>query len=106
MKQSHALAAIGAFLAGTVAVLAVTSPSVRSAPADTAPQSKPFPEHTVWAAWKTYCDSCHIGPKARAGVNLEALDLANLDKNGAIWEKTLTKLRDRTMPPPGSPMPD
>jgi hypothetical protein len=106
MKQSHALAAIGAFLAGTVAVLAVTSPSVRSAPADTAPKSAPFPEHTVWAAWKTYCDSCHIGPKARAGVNLEALDLANLDKNGAIWEKTLTKLRDRTMPPPGSPMPD
>ena len=70
------------------------------------PQSAPFPEHTVWAAWKTYCDSCHTGPKARAGVNLEALDLANLDKNGAVWEKVLTKLRNHTMPPPGSPMPD
>jgi hypothetical protein len=105
MKQTHALAAIGAFLVGTVAVLAISSPTVRSAPADT-PQSAPFPEHSVWAAWKTYCDSCHTGPKARAGVNLEALDLSSLDKNGAVWEKVLTKLRNHTMPPPGSPMPD
>ena len=107
MKQTHALAAIGAFLAGTVAVLAITSPTVRSATADTtASQSTPFPEHAVWQAWKVYCDSCHTGPKARAGVNTEALDLANLDKNGAVWEKILTKLRNHTMPPPGSPMPD
>jgi hypothetical protein len=34
------------------------------------------------------------------------LDLANLDNNGAVWEKILTKLRNHTMPPPGSPMPD
>jgi hypothetical protein len=106
MKQSHALAAIGAFLAGTVAVLAVTSPSVKSATADTATPSATLDRHSVWAAWKIYCDSCHIGPKARAGVNLEALDLGSLDHNGAIWEKTLIKLRNRTMPPPGSPMPD
>ncbi len=106
MKQTHALAAIGAFLAGTVAVLAITSPSVRSAPADTAAQSTPFPEHAVWSAWKVYCDSCHTGPKARAGVNLQTLDLASLDKNGKVWEKVLAKLRDHTMPPPGSPMPD
>ena len=105
MKQTHALAAIGAFLVGTVAVLAITSPTVRSAPADTK-AAQTFPEHSVWAAWKVYCDSCHTGPKARAGVNTEALDLANLDKNGAVWEKILTKLRNHTMPPPGSPMPD
>src|SRR5262245_15056140 len=106
MKQTHALAAIGAVLAGTVAVLAVTSPTVKSATADTTAQGAPFPEHTVWAAWKTYCDSCHIGPRARAGVNLQNLDLANLDRNGKVWEKVLAKLRDHTMPPPGSPMPD
>src|SRR5262252_2550703 len=100
MKQTHALAAIGAFLAGTVAVLAITSPTVRSATADTtASQSTPFPEHAVWQAWKVYCDSCHTGPKARAGVNTEALDLASLDKNGVVWEKILTKLRNKTMPP-------
>jgi Protein of unknown function (DUF1592)/Protein of unknown function (DUF1588)/Protein of unknown function (DUF1587)/Protein of unknown function (DUF1585)/Protein of unknown function (DUF1595) len=106
MKQTHALAAIGAVLVGTVAVLAITSPTVKSATADTTAQSTTFPEHAVWAAWKTYCDSCHIGPKARGNVNLQQLDLANLDKNGAAWEKVLTKLRNKTMPPPGSPMPD
>jgi hypothetical protein len=106
MKQTHALAAIGAFLASTVALLAVTSPAVKSATADTGAQSAPLNQHSVWSAWKVYCDSCHIGPKARAKVNLEALDLANLDNNGAVWEKILTKLRNHTMPPPGSPMPD
>ena len=39
-------------------------------------------------------------------MNLEALDLANLDHNGATWEKVLRKLRNRTMPPPGAPRPD
>ena len=43
MKQTHALAAIGAFLAGTVAVLAITSPTVRSAPADTAVPDRALP---------------------------------------------------------------
>jgi hypothetical protein len=39
-------------------------------------------------------------------VNLEGLDLANLDSNGALWEKVLRKLRSREMPPPGNPRPD
>jgi Protein of unknown function (DUF1592)/Protein of unknown function (DUF1588)/Protein of unknown function (DUF1587)/Protein of unknown function (DUF1585)/Protein of unknown function (DUF1595) len=39
-------------------------------------------------------------------VNLEALDLANLDDKGAVWEKVLRKLRSREMPPAGMPRPD
>jgi hypothetical protein len=39
-------------------------------------------------------------------VNLETLDLANLDRNGALWEKVLRKLRSQEMPPPGAPRPD
>src|SRR5262249_10467333 len=35
-----------------------------------------------------------------------SLDLANLDSNGAVWEKVLRKLRSREMPPPGAPRPD
>ena len=61
---------------------------------------------SVWRTCKIYCDTCHFGPKARAGLNLEALDLANLDDNGAIWEKLLRKLRNREMPPAGMPRPD
>ena len=65
-----------------------------------------FDQQLVWRTWKMYCDTCHSGPKARAGLNLEALDLANLDRDGAAWEKLLRKLRSREMPPAGMPRPD
>ena len=39
-------------------------------------------------------------------MNLETLDLANLDSNGAVWEKVLRKLRNHEMPPVGAPRPD
>ena len=65
-----------------------------------------FDQQSVWRTWKIYCDTCHFGPKARAGLNLEALDLANLGENGATWEKVLRKLRSREMPPAGVPRPD
>jgi hypothetical protein len=70
------------------------------------PERPAFDQHAAWQTWKIYCDTCHFGPKARAGVNLEGLDLANLDSNGVLWEKVLRKLRSREMPPPGAPRPD
>jgi hypothetical protein len=77
-------------------------------PAETtvSPTTAPFDQHLVWGTWKKYCDTCHFGPKARAKVNLETLDLANLDVSGATWEKVLRKLRSREMPPAGAPRPD
>jgi hypothetical protein len=69
-------------------------------------RGKNFDQQMVWRTWKIYCDTCHFGPKARAGLNLEALDLANLGGKGAIWEKVLRKLRSREMPPAGVPRPD
>ena len=53
-----------------------------------------------------YCMGCHSGPTPFAGLNLEALDPANLEDNGAIWEKLLRKLRNREMPPAGMPRPE
>src|SRR3954463_3547651 len=53
-----------------------------------------------------YCVGCHSGPTPFAGLNLEPLDFANLEANGAIWEKLIRKLRDRQMPPAGMPRPD
>jgi Protein of unknown function (DUF1592)/Protein of unknown function (DUF1588)/Protein of unknown function (DUF1595)/Protein of unknown function (DUF1587)/Protein of unknown function (DUF1585) len=77
-------------------------------PAETPSSSTaaPFDQHLVWGTWKKYCDTCHTGPKARAGVNLETLDLAKLDVNGETWEKVLRKLRTGQMPPPGALRPD
>src|SRR5882724_2509603 len=53
-----------------------------------------------------YCVGCHSGPTPFAGLNLEPLDFAKLEDNGAIWEKMIRKLRDRQMPPAGMPKPD
>jgi hypothetical protein len=99
--RTRALAAIGitAVLLSAAAVLAEKSGTA-------VPERSAFDQHSAWQTWKIYCDTCHFGPKARAGVNLESLDLANLDSNGVLWEKVLRKLRSREMPPPGAPRPD
>jgi hypothetical protein len=81
-------------------------PTENSASASAVAHSAAFDQHSVWTTWKIYCDTCHFGPKPRAGLNLEALDLANLEAKGAAWEKVLRKLRTREMPPSGSPRPD
>jgi hypothetical protein len=103
MIRARALTLIGMVLAGAAVwrVAAVSAES--SAPP---PHSAPFDQQSVWRTWKIYCDTCHFGPKARANLNLENLDLASLDEKGAVWEKLLRKLRSRDMPPPGSPRPD
>jgi Protein of unknown function (DUF1592)/Protein of unknown function (DUF1588)/Protein of unknown function (DUF1587)/Protein of unknown function (DUF1585)/Protein of unknown function (DUF1595) len=94
MTRTRALTSVSMVLAA--AILLAASPV----------HGKKFDQQSVWQTWKIYCDTCHFGPKARAGLNLEALDLANLGENGAIWEKVLRKLRSREMPPTGAPRPD
>jgi hypothetical protein len=110
MNRTPALATIvavtaGAAIAGAVFLPTATVPAEKSAAAPPAHTST-FDQHSVWQTWKIYCDTCHFGPKARAGVSLESLDLAKLDNNGEVWEKVLRKLRGREMPPPGVPRPD
>src|SRR6516165_8348495 len=108
MIRTRALATVGIVVAG--AVVWRVAVSAENPPPHTGPFSAPFDQkfdqQSVWRTWKIYCDTCHFGPKARAGLNLEALDLANLGENGAIWEKVLRKLRSREMPPAGVPRPD
>jgi hypothetical protein len=106
MARTRALAALGVAVAGAVLMRAAVVPAENSASSAPANQPSAFDQHSAWQTWKLYCDTCHFGPKARAGVNLETLDLANLDRNGALWEKVLRKLRGREMPPPGAPRPD
>src|ERR1700731_4331639 len=103
MLRTRSLATLGMVVAGAVLVRAATP---GEAPVPAAAHSSAFDQQAVWQTWKIYCDSCHFGPKARAGLNLEALPLASLDEKGAVWEKLLRKLRSREMPPPGLPRPD
>jgi len=111
MNRTLALAAVGTALAGGMVaggalfLRAGAAPSANAAPAQIS-RASTFDQHSVWQTWKSYCDTCHYGPRARAGVNLESLDLADLGANGATWEKVLRVLSSGQMPPPGAARPD
>jgi hypothetical protein len=85
---------------------AETVPAEKSASAAATAHNATFDQQLFWQTTKVYCDTCHFGPRARAKLNLQELDFAHLDVNGEIWEKVLSKLRSREMPPVGTPRPD
>jgi hypothetical protein len=84
---------------------AASTPAETSASDIAAAHQAIFDQQAFWQTTKVYCDTCHFGPKAKAKLNLENLDLAHLDRNGELWEKVLRKLRGREMPPAGMPHP-
>jgi mono/diheme cytochrome c family protein len=53
-----------------------------------------------------YCVTCHQGPGAPAGLQLDKLDTANVEKDAGKWELVVRKLRAGMMPPAGNPRPD
>ena len=106
MNRTRPLVAVGAVLAGAVLLHATTLPAQNSAGVAVVAHNSAADQYSAWQTFKLYCTSCHIGPRAPAGLNLQALDLGNLDRNGATWEKLLRKLRNREMPPAGMPRPD
>ena len=84
MIRTRALATVGmVVLAGAVvwrAAVSAENPAPHSSPF-----ARAFDQHSVWSTWKIYCDTCNFGPKARANLNLEALDLANLDAHQTTY---------------------
>ncbi len=53
-----------------------------------------------------FCVTCHQGPGAPAGLQIDKLDTANVEKDAERWEKIVRKLRAGMMPPSGNPRPD
>jgi mono/diheme cytochrome c family protein len=58
------------------------------------------------AVIKRYCISCHNQRLNTGGLALDTLDLSKPTANPDVWEKVISKLRARSMPPAGSPRPD
>ena len=46
--------------------------------------------------------TCHSGPDAPMGMEIDKLDTANVEKNAEKWEKVVRKLRAGMMPPAGN----
>jgi len=105
MNRTRALAATAVVVLAAAALAPLATRSAEKSAAAASPTHPSLNQQFVWQNEKLYCDSCHTGPRAKK-VNLEALDLASLDRSGDTWEKVLRVLRTRTMPPPGAPRPD
>lgn len=58
------------------------------------------------ATINTYCVGCHNDTLKTANVILDKADLNKLGENPKLWEKVITKLSLRSMPPVGMPRPD
>jgi hypothetical protein len=53
-----------------------------------------------------YCVSCHNETLKTANLMLDTANVHDLSESPEIWEKVITKLRLRSMPPVGMPRPD
>ena len=46
-----------------------------------------------------YCVGCHNARIKSGGLALDGVDLANVPRDAATWERVVRKLNTRTMPP-------
>ena len=53
-----------------------------------------------------FCVTCHQGPGAPAGLQINKLDTANVEKDAENVGEDVRKLRAGMMPPAGNPRPD
>ena len=87
-----------------VAVLAavVVFAAPRAARAQEAPPEPELLRQTV----QQYCVTCHNDRLQTAELSLDGVDLTDVGAHAETWEKVVSKLRTRTMPPAGRPRPD
>ena len=85
-----------------------------SAGVSTAPQAPPsmaaIPSHAdssvpSKALLDQYCITCHNQRTKAGGLALDTLDVTDVGKDAAEWEKAVVKLRAGLMPPTGMPRP-
>src|ERR1041385_4694807 len=70
------------------------------------PTSTPGSSSPHHAVLNQYCVVCHNEKLKTAGLMLDKLDVANVARNAAVWEKVLQKGRAGSMPPAGMARPD
>ncbi len=53
-----------------------------------------------------YCVTCHNQKAKTANITFDTMDLSQVGKDAAVWERAIRKLRGGMMPPIGMPRPD
>ena len=92
------------WLAGFVG--AAQTPAVGTSPAAPAASASTPIESEPRQLLNRYCVSCHSERLKTAELSLQAVDVDNIPRDAATWEKVVRKLRAGAMPPVGRPRPD
>ena len=92
------------WLAGFVG--AAQTPAVGTSPAAPAASASTPIESEPRQLLNRYCVSCHSERLKTAELSLQAVDVDNIARDAATWEKVVRKLRAGAMPPVGRPRPD
>ena len=87
-------------LSGVCAAVLLTA-ALHPASVEAQPTAAELLESTV----ARYCVTCHSDRLRTADLSLETLDLTVVGEHAEVWEKVVTKLRTRSMPPAGRPRP-
>src|SRR5262249_43064885 len=88
--------------AAAVQTKSAAAQTARAQPAKEAAPAAPFDRTML----DKYCATCHSARLKTAGLVLEQMDVAHIGENAEGWEKIVSKLRSKEMPPAGSPRPD
>ena len=91
---------VGVGLVGARYVSARAMPSAASAPGPATPSID------ATNLLDRYCVTCHNARLKTAALEIDSLNVQRVGDNAQQWEKIVTKLRTREMPPPGRPRPD
>jgi hypothetical protein len=82
------------------------SQSPVSAPPQPESPSQPASPASPQAVVAKYCITCHNQRLRTAGLALDTADVTRPSEHAEVWERVITKLRARSMPPAGMPRPD
>ncbi len=94
-------------MAGVLGAAALATVSSSCAPRTATVEAPPGAEAEYHrATLDQYCSACHNDQLRTAEVSFESLDLMRAADDAEVWERVVTKLRTRTMPPVGSPRPE
>lgn len=106
ITASTAAAAISAAVSlPAFALLPVASLSARGAEVKPGAEEQAAYDRDIKPLLDKYCLSCHSADKSSGGINLATREVTALQKNQALWRKAVVQVRERSMPPSGSPKP-
>ncbi len=99
---------IGGWMAVALSTVQTSAPQRGGADLNVGADLKvgPYNSPDIKAVLDKYCITCHSQRLHTADLVLEGIDVANPAAHADVWERVLTKLHARSMPPAGMPRPD